>query len=141
MARTTDSIPAQATPTGTMFAADEASQSLAVEMLKHGAGAATLRMTVTVAARADGTSVAPAYEADELVAIAEDRVSFGRSGIYDVSVLRGAEVLAEFRGRSRRIDSTTTKESRWAAHRRPRQGRGLAGASRSPTTCWTTPSG
>jgi hypothetical protein len=36
-----------------------------------------------------------------LVATAEERVSYGRSGIYDVSVRRGDEVVAEFRGRSR----------------------------------------
>jgi acyl-CoA thioesterase len=46
------------------------------------------------------------------VATARERTRFGRSGIYDVSVLRGDEVILEFRGRSRSIRGTTTKESR-----------------------------
>ncbi|MBQ0963259.1 hydroxyphenylacetyl-CoA thioesterase PaaI [Streptomyces sp. RK23] len=84
---------------------------------------------VTVAAGADIVFVAPAREGDVLVAVAEERARYGRSGIYDVSVRRGDEVIAEFRGRSRSVrdDSgrpgthrdtaretpgTTTKESR-----------------------------
>lgn len=66
---------------------------------------------VTVAAGADITFVAPAYEGDVLVAKAEERTRFGRSGIYDVSILRGDEVIVEFRGRSRSMRSTRTKES------------------------------
>jgi acyl-CoA thioesterase len=58
---------------------------------------------VTVAAGADITFVAPAREGDVLVATATERVSYGRSGIYDVTVWRGDEVVAEFRGRSRTI--------------------------------------
>jgi acyl-CoA thioesterase len=129
-----------------MFAADEASRALGIELLDQGEGTATLRMTVTptmvnghkiahggylflladtafacacnshgpvtVAAGADIDFVAPAYEGDVLVATARERTRFGRSGIYDVSVLRGDEVILEFRGRSRSIRSTTTKESR-----------------------------
>jgi acyl-CoA thioesterase len=128
-----------------MFAADEASRGLGVELLEHGAGTAVLRMTVTpamvnghgivhggyvflladsafacacnshgpmtVAAGADITFVAPAYEGDVLVARAEERTRYGRSGLYDVTVLRGDEVIAEFRGRSRSLRSTTSKES------------------------------
>ncbi|MFF3513001.1 hydroxyphenylacetyl-CoA thioesterase PaaI [Streptomyces sp. NPDC002573] len=56
---------------------------------------------VTVAAAADIDFVAPAREGDVLVATARERTRYGRSGIYDVSVLRGGEVIAEFRGRSR----------------------------------------
>jgi acyl-CoA thioesterase len=56
---------------------------------------------VTVAAGADITFVAAAHLGDELVARAEERVTYGRSGIYDVTVRRGDEVVAEFRGRSR----------------------------------------
>ena len=58
---------------------------------------------MTVAAGADITFVAPAREGDVLVATATERVSYGRSGIYDVTVRRGDEVVAEFRGRSRTI--------------------------------------
>ncbi|MFJ9895547.1 hydroxyphenylacetyl-CoA thioesterase PaaI [Streptomyces sp. NPDC091280] len=64
---------------------------------------------VTVAAAADIDFVAPAYEGDVLTATARERVRFGRSGVYDVSVLRGDQVIAEFRGRSRVIDGTRTK--------------------------------
>ena len=66
---------------------------------------------VTVAAAADIDFVAPAYEGDVLVATATERTRFGRSGIYDVSVVRGDQVIAEFRGRSRTINSAKTKES------------------------------
>ncbi|NSC24737.1 hydroxyphenylacetyl-CoA thioesterase PaaI [Streptomyces albus subsp. chlorinus] len=59
------------------------------------------RGPVTVAAGADITFVAPAWEGDELRAVAQERVSYGRSGLYDVTVLRGEQVVAEFRGRSR----------------------------------------
>ncbi|MEU6170558.1 hydroxyphenylacetyl-CoA thioesterase PaaI [Streptantibioticus parmotrematis] len=58
---------------------------------------------VTVAAAADIDFVAPARLGDELLAAARERTRFGRSGIYDVSVTRGDEVIAEFRGRSRAI--------------------------------------
>lgn len=56
---------------------------------------------VTVAAGADISFIAPVRVGDVLVAEAARRVAFGRSGIYDVTVRRGEEVVAEFRGRSR----------------------------------------
>lgn len=59
------------------------------------------RGPVTVAAAADITFVAPAREGDVLVATAAERVSYGRSGIYDVTVRCGGQIVAEFRGRSR----------------------------------------
>ncbi len=65
---------------------------------------------VTVAAGAGIDFVASAHEGDVLTAVAVERTRYGRSGIYDVSVLRGDEVIAEFRGRSRSI-GTSTKES------------------------------
>ena len=58
---------------------------------------------VTVAASASITFVAPAYAGDLLEARAEERAKFGRNGIYDVTVRRGADVIAEFRGTSRAI--------------------------------------
>jgi acyl-CoA thioesterase len=58
---------------------------------------------VTVAAGADITFVAPVREGDELVAEAVERTRYGRNGIYDVTVRRGTEVVAEFRGRSRTV--------------------------------------
>jgi acyl-CoA thioesterase len=61
------------------------------------------RGPVTVAVGADITFITPVREGDVLVATAEERVSYGRSGIYDVRVRRGDEVVAEFRGRSRSL--------------------------------------
>jgi acyl-CoA thioesterase len=58
---------------------------------------------VTVAAGADITFVTSATLGDELVARAEERVTYGRSGICDVTVRRGDDVVAEFRGRSRTL--------------------------------------
>jgi acyl-CoA thioesterase len=59
------------------------------------------RGVVTVAAAADISFVAPVREGAVLIAAAAERVSFGRSGIYDVTVRSGDQVIAEFRGRSR----------------------------------------
>jgi len=58
---------------------------------------------VTVAAAADIDFVAPAHGGDVPTATALERTRFGRSGIYDVSVRRGDQVIAEFRGRSREL--------------------------------------
>jgi acyl-CoA thioesterase len=58
---------------------------------------------VTVAATASITFLAPVAEGDLLTARAEERVRYGRSGIYDVTVYRGDEVVAEFRGHSRTV--------------------------------------
>ncbi|MCX4815493.1 MULTISPECIES: hydroxyphenylacetyl-CoA thioesterase PaaI [unclassified Streptomyces] len=141
----TQAMNTASSPTEKMFAADEASRALGIELVEHGEGTAVLRMTVTpamvnghkiahggylflfadsafacacnshgpvtVAAAADIDFVAPAHEGDALVATATERTRFGRSGIYDVSVTRGDEVIAEFRGRSRTINSAKTKES------------------------------
>ncbi|WP_033292009.1 hydroxyphenylacetyl-CoA thioesterase PaaI [Amycolatopsis jejuensis] len=65
---------------------------------------------VTVAAGAEINFVAAGKLGDQLVATAAERTRFGRNGIYDVTVHRetpeGAEVVAEFRGRSRVIEKT-----------------------------------
>jgi acyl-CoA thioesterase len=57
----------------------------------------------TVAADADITFVTSARLGDELVATAGLRTEFGRNAIYDVTVSRGEEIVAEFRGRSHRL--------------------------------------
>ncbi|MGI8761235.1 MAG: hydroxyphenylacetyl-CoA thioesterase PaaI [Jatrophihabitantaceae bacterium] len=57
----------------------------------------------TVAAAAEIVFVAPARLGDELSAEAALRTGFGRTGIYDVTVRRGEQVVAEFRGRSHRL--------------------------------------
>ena len=58
---------------------------------------------VTVAAGAEISFVSAVREGDVLVATAVERTRYGRSGIYDVTVRRGDEVVAEFRGRSRTV--------------------------------------
>ncbi|WFE40624.1 hydroxyphenylacetyl-CoA thioesterase PaaI [Micromonospora sp. WMMD998] len=56
---------------------------------------------VTVAAGGEISFLRPVRGGDVLEAYATERVRHGRSGIYDVTVRRGDEVVAEFRGRSR----------------------------------------
>jgi acyl-CoA thioesterase len=55
---------------------------------------------VTVAAGADIVFVAPARTGDLLTAHGQVRARYGRSGLYDITVNRGDELIAEFRGRS-----------------------------------------
>ncbi len=124
-------------PAAAMFAADQASRGLGMELLHVGAGTAVVRMRValqmlnghsighggyvfmladtafacacnshgpvTVASGADITFIAPVHEGDVLVATAAERARYGRSGVYDVTVRRGDDVVAEFRGRSRTL--------------------------------------
>jgi acyl-CoA thioesterase len=55
---------------------------------------------VAVAAGADISFLAPAHAGDLLDADARVRAQRGRTGVYDVTVRRGTEIIAEFRGRS-----------------------------------------
>ncbi len=57
----------------------------------------------TVASGGDITFLRPAAPGDELVAEAVERALAGRSGLYDVTVRAGEQVVAEFRGRSRQV--------------------------------------
>jgi acyl-CoA thioesterase len=66
---------------------------------------------VTVAAGADIVFVAPAREGDVLLAEAVVRARFGRSGVYDVTVRRGGDVIAEFRGRSHQLASAAAPDA------------------------------
>jgi acyl-CoA thioesterase len=120
-----------------MFAADQASRAVGMELVHAGQGTASVRMRiamqmlnghaighggyifmladtafsvacnsygqVTVAAGADISYLAPVREGDVLIATAIERARAGRSGIYDVTVRRGDEIVAEFRGRSRTL--------------------------------------
>jgi acyl-CoA thioesterase len=63
---------------------------------------------VTVAAGAEISFVTSARLGDELVAAAVLRTRYGRNGIYDVTIRRGDEIIAEFRGRSRAIAPAET---------------------------------
>lgn len=82
--------------------------------LCHGGYVATLADTafafacntygeVTVAAGFDISFLAPAGAGDVLVADAVERHRRGRSGLYDVTVRRDGQVVAELRGRSRSL--------------------------------------
>ena len=65
------------------------------------------RGALTVAAGADIVFVASARRGDVLVAEAQVRTVYGRSGVTDVTVTRESDgaVIAEFRGRSRSLPS------------------------------------
>jgi acyl-CoA thioesterase len=56
-----------------------------------------------VAAQCQITYLKPGRLGDVLTATAREVVREGRSGIYDVRVTRGDEVVAEFRGHSRQL--------------------------------------
>lgn len=61
---------------------------------------------VTVASGFDITFLTSARLGDDLVAVAQERVRRGRTGLYDITVTRrdgAAEVVAEMRGRSRSL--------------------------------------
>src|ERR1700722_2540458 len=124
-------------PAAAMFAADQASRGLGMELVHLGRGTATVQMRaalqmlnghsighggyvfmladtafacacnsdgpVTVASGAEINFIKAVHEGDILVATATERTRYGRSGIYDVTVRRGEEIVAEFRGHSRTI--------------------------------------
>jgi acyl-CoA thioesterase len=118
-----------------MFAADEASRRLGIEIEELAPGRAVARMRVseaminghgiahggyvflladtafavacnsfgerTVARACEIVFLRAALEGDELRATAVQRSQAGRSGVYDVTVVRGeGDVVAEFRGQS-----------------------------------------
>ncbi len=59
-----------------------------------------------LAAHCQITFIRPAKLGDRLVAVAREVSRSGRSGIYDVRVTTGDDVIAEFRGHSRTIAGT-----------------------------------
>ena len=59
--------------------------------------------SITVASGGDIDFLKPTYLGDELVARGHEVVKQGRSGIYDVTVTRGDEIIATYRGRSRTL--------------------------------------
>jgi acyl-CoA thioesterase len=64
-----------------------------------------------VAAQGDITFIKPGRLGDLLIADAREVSRSGRSGIYDVQVKAGDEVIAEFRGHSRLIGGTWCPET------------------------------
>jgi acyl-CoA thioesterase len=128
-----------------MWADDDASQSLGMQVVSVGPGRAVLSMKVrpdmanghgiahggfmftladsafafacnshnrrTVAQGCDIAFLVPVRSGDVLEAEAVERWRQGRNGIYDVTVRRGEQVVAEFRGRSREIGGAFFEES------------------------------
>jgi acyl-CoA thioesterase len=70
---------------------------------------------VTVAAAAEIVFVAPAHAGDVLTAEAVVRTRFGRAGVYDVTVRRDGDVIAEFRGRSHELSRPRAGSAEQAA--------------------------
>jgi acyl-CoA thioesterase len=70
--------------------------------------ACNARNQVTVAAGAEIHFISPAKKGETLVAVARERASAGRSGIYDIEVTDSASgrLIALFRGRSHRIEGS-----------------------------------
>jgi acyl-CoA thioesterase len=89
-----------------MLAADKASTALGIAPVELRDGYALLRMTVAEN-MINGHGIAHGgyvfLLADTAFACACNRTRFGRSGIYDITVRRGTEIVAEFRGRSRTL--------------------------------------
>lgn len=66
----------------------------------------------TVAQAADIVFLAPVRLGDHLVATAQERARAGRSGVYDVTVRREGQTVAEFRGQSRAVPGLTRASGR-----------------------------
>ena len=59
--------------------------------------------SITVASGGDIDFLKPTYLGDQLVARGHEVIKQGRSGIYDVTVTRGDDIIATYRGRSRTL--------------------------------------
>lgn len=68
--------------------------------------------TITVASGVDINFMKTAWLGDELVAEAKPVTQAGRSGVYDVTVSRGDDLIAVFRGRSRTVPFNPEKVTR-----------------------------
>lgn len=97
-----------------MVEADTASRLLGIEVVALEPGHVTMRMTVLPSMiKGHGTChggyltfIAPVRAGDILEAEALQRLSFGRSGLFDVTVRRtDGTVVVEFRGHSRRLSA------------------------------------
>jgi acyl-CoA thioesterase len=74
--------------------------------------ACNARNQVTVAAAAEIQFVSSARKGETLIAVARERASMGRSGIYDIEVTDRASgrLVALFRGRAHRIEGRIVEE-------------------------------
>ncbi|MDN6124103.1 MAG: hydroxyphenylacetyl-CoA thioesterase PaaI [Brevibacterium sp.] len=59
--------------------------------------------SITVASGGDIDFLKPTFTGDHLVARGREVVKQGRSGVYDVEVTRGEDIIAVYRGRSRTL--------------------------------------
>jgi len=66
--------------------------------------------TITVAAGVDINFLRSAHLGDELVAESRQVAQAGRSGVYDVTITRGEELIGVFRGRSRTVPTPGKKQ-------------------------------
>lgn len=66
----------------------------------------------TVASHCNITYVRPGRLGETLVAEAREVTRFGRSGVYDVTVRAGGEIVAEFRGHSRTVGGSFIDNTR-----------------------------
>lgn len=71
--------------------------------------------TITVAAGVDINFLASAHRGQELTAVGTVRARSGRSGVYDIQVLAGDRLVAEFRGRSRTIPNPALRAAQQPA--------------------------
>jgi acyl-CoA thioesterase len=66
---------------------------------------------VTVASGCTIDFIAPAFEGDTLIAVAEERTRSGRTGIYDINLTKpDGALVAIFRGRSYQIKGQIVAE-------------------------------
>jgi acyl-CoA thioesterase len=75
--------------------------------------ACNARNRITVVAAAEIQFISPARMGETLLAVARERASAGRSGIYDVEVTDAAtgRLVALLRGRAQRIDGNIVDEA------------------------------
>jgi acyl-CoA thioesterase len=75
--------------------------------------AANARNRVTVVAAAEIQFISPARKGETLLAVASERVSTGRSGVYDVEVTEVASgrLVALLRGRAHHLDGNVVDEA------------------------------
>jgi acyl-CoA thioesterase len=109
-----------------MLRDDHTTKGFGMKIESVGPGVATISMVVrkdhlnghgtchgvSVAQHCSVTFLAPGREGDRLIAKAREVTRAGRSGVYDVTVMREDEaVIAEFRGLSRTISGTHFEET------------------------------
>src|SRR5690349_648650 len=112
----------QSDPVQTMLASDAASRMFGIEVLGYGEGWARAQLTVrddmvnghgichggVIFSLADTVFAAPGRTGDVLTAEGRMRARYGRNGVYDITITRGDQLIAEFRGRSHELGERRT---------------------------------